>query len=84
MKPNPYQVGICPDCGKIRYRSRKHAKAMARRLHPNAHLSPYKCGDYWHFGNLPKAVKAGTDRRSLRPPKPREQKRRRFRDEQRA
>lgn len=34
----------CPRCGKVRYLT---------RMYPGAHMSVYRCGDFWHVGNLP-------------------------------
>lgn len=42
-------VSRCPDCGKLRYPSRKLAKVAARRIqHSKDKLSVYRCGDFWH------------------------------------
>lgn len=67
--------GTCTTCGKTMYPSRKRAKEMAKKLFPADHLSPYRCGDYWHFGHLPRSVVRGADRTTLRPAKKREPKR---------
>lgn len=62
----------CPTCGKRRYLTRKQARQFARKLHPGERLSPYKCGDYWHLGHLPKDItQLGIDRSVLKPRKAR-------------
>lgn len=52
---------ICPDCGKRRWLSRADAKTIAKRLPQGKGigLHPYRCGDFWHLGHLPRAVIAG-------------------------
>lgn len=68
----PTDMGVCPECGKVRYATRKRARDVARTVFPgDHHLSPYRCGDYWHIGNLPRAVVRGADRATLRPTKKR-------------
>lgn len=64
--------GTCPTCGKVAYPTRKRAKEVAKKVYPGYHLSPYQCGDFWHIGNLPRAVVRGADRATLRPAKKRE------------
>lgn len=60
-------LGACPDCGKLRYTSRRGAKA-ASKVHPGQHLSAYPCGEYWHYGHPPRSVMRGyADRSTLRP-----------------
>jgi len=41
--------GHCKRCGRIRYASKRVAKAAARQLHPGRHLRAFQCGGYWHF-----------------------------------
>lgn len=48
-----------PRCRKIRFRSRRDAKSMAKKLYPGDHLSVYQCGDWWHMGHPPQRVIAG-------------------------
>jgi hypothetical protein len=54
---------LCPDCGKRCYASRKQARAAERDLRGRGHyldrLSPYRCGDWWHLGHLPRSVRDG-------------------------
>lgn len=45
-------LGTCPDCGKMRHRSRSEAKQAARRQHPGQHLSQFRCGEFWHNGHV--------------------------------
>lgn len=52
-------IGDCPLCGKLRYTSKKNAKATAKEQHPTEHLSVYPCGNYWHLGHLPYSVQRG-------------------------
>jgi len=42
-----WNVGRCPDCGKLRYATRSEARKAARQQ--GGHLHPYRCGDYWHL-----------------------------------
>lgn len=51
----------CPECGKIRYLTRAHAKKTARRLRGprRGHLNAYKCGAFYHLGHLPADVVSG-------------------------
>jgi len=57
--------GCCSTCGKVRYLSRKDAKAAHRRLHPGTPLHVYRCGDAYHLGHLPFVVERGqVDRRT--------------------
>lgn len=54
------QVGSpCPDCGKLRYLSRRHARARARVIKDGTHMNAYRCGDFWHLGHLPPSVRTG-------------------------
>lgn len=56
----PEDTGRCPACGKIRYFTRRGAKAAARRAHPGDHgLRPYQCGTYWHYGHMDPRVARG-------------------------
>lgn len=62
-KPLRAQVGYIPwgprcSCGKVKFLSKRDAKAWAKRF-PGERLSPYRCGDFWHLGHLPPAVRAG-------------------------
>lgn len=62
----------CPTCKKRRYFTRKEARQAARRYHPGEHMSPYRCGNYWHIGHLPDDIKRlGIDRSVLKPRKAR-------------
>jgi hypothetical protein len=49
----------CPDCGKVRYLTRRHAKQIARRISArrSGRLNAYRCGEFWHIGHLPNAVR---------------------------
>lgn len=55
-------VGTCPDCGKQRFSSRAEAKRIARQYR-STRLSAYRCGDYWHLGELPPEIRRGTSSR---------------------
>lgn len=48
----------CSTCGKVCHNTRGQAK-QAKKKYPHKHLSVYRCGDYFHVGNLPKSVIAG-------------------------
>lgn len=54
-----YGVGKCPDCGKIRFRTRKAAKSRARQRCPGEQISVYRCGDFFHWGHTPYGIKRG-------------------------
>ena len=70
--PKKTDVGQCLTCGKVSYPTRKRAKEVAKNLFPASHLSPYRCGNYWHIGNLPVSVIRGVATRdTLRPAKKR-------------
>lgn len=51
----------CPVCGKVRYSSRRAARLAIRRIRSrrSGHMSPYRCGDFWHVGHTPSAVVRG-------------------------
>lgn len=55
----PTYGGVCPDCGKKRWGSRKAAKDFAKQQYPYDKLSAYQCGDWWHIGHLTPQVIAG-------------------------
>ncbi len=52
-------AGRCGVCGKLRFLTRKDARAFARSRFPNAHMNAYMCGGYFHIGHLSRAVLAG-------------------------
>jgi len=39
----------CPDCGKIRYPSRREARRFAARLYQDGRARAYQCGSFWHL-----------------------------------
>jgi hypothetical protein len=41
--------GCCKECGRVRYASKRTAKAAARQIHPGKKLRAFECGDYWHY-----------------------------------
>ncbi|MDF5756613.1 hypothetical protein [Spongiactinospora sp. TRM90649] len=47
--PASRHVGRCPACTKVRYPSRRAARAAARRLYPGTNMRAYPCGGYWHL-----------------------------------
>lgn len=50
----------CPTCGKVRYLSKAKAKAAIRQhRHRDGRLNAYACGEFWHIGHLPAAIKRG-------------------------
>lgn len=53
----------CPVCGKIAYLSRADARRAAKQLDAvgrrEGRIRPYRCGDSWHLGHLPKRVVDG-------------------------
>ena len=65
-------AGFIPDlgrcaCGKVRYRSRADARRFARKRNMRG-LNAYQCGETWHLGHAPRAVKRGDMSRSdIRP-----------------
>lgn len=42
------RAGTC-QCGKVRYITRKAARAAARKL--SRRCRAYRCGDYWHLAS---------------------------------
>lgn len=52
-------VGECPTCGKLRFLSRKAARANARKAHPDQKMQVYECGEYYHYGHSPYIVMRG-------------------------
>lgn len=61
-----WHMGNCPDCGKRRYTHRKTAKEAAKSIAPgDTRTNVYRCGDYWHWGHLPAAIKNGTADRTI-------------------
>jgi len=57
-------AGNCPDCGKIRFTTRRAAKAYLRRRFPKQQMSAYPCtGGYFHVGHTPKRIRRGEDQR---------------------
>jgi hypothetical protein len=39
-------AGTCPDCGKVRYMTRKGARRAGPRMGATVHT--YRCGAFWH------------------------------------
>lgn len=57
-------VGTCPDCGKLRFLTRKSARAHLRKRKYKEHVSVYPCGEFYHFGHTPYVIRKGyVDRR---------------------
>lgn len=60
--------GACPACGKLRFASRAAAKRGIRQMRGagrgGGHLNAYRCGEFWHIGNLPPSVAAGEESRA--------------------
>lgn len=52
-------IGTCSDCGKLCFASRKKARQYMNQRFPQAKMSVYRCGAYFHFGHTPWAVKRG-------------------------
>lgn len=50
-RPSPayMHLGHCRVCGRVRYSTKKIAKAAARQLHPGRHQRAFQCSDYWHI-----------------------------------
>ena len=53
-----HDYGICGDCGKVRYACRKDARRIARSKGWHG-MNAYQCGDYWHLGHPPTALRRG-------------------------
>lgn len=54
-------------CGKVRYVSRREARAAAREQRRFGRMSAYQCGASWHLGHLPKnVIKGKADRAWIR------------------
>ena len=61
------RTSTCPDCGKRTYLSRKDARRAMKRWGDTAGYNVYRCGDGWHFGHKPTALRRGlTTRERLR------------------
>ena len=60
--PERRYVGTCSTCGKYQFETRKAARLAARSLYPADVMRAYRCGQWWHIGHSPEAV-----RRGLRP-----------------
>jgi len=60
-------VGTCPTCGKRCYLTKRTAVRASRQITTRTgRLHPYRCGDYWHLGHLPRnVVKGAITRRQL-------------------
>lgn len=58
-------LGLCLDCDKFLYGSRKKSRRAARANHPDKTLSPYPCpaSPHWHYGHLKVAVIKGATTR---------------------
>ena len=56
---NGADIGTCAVCGKLNYLSRKVARGVAKRRYPGAHVTAYRCGDFWHIGAMPPEVRQG-------------------------
>ena len=68
--PDP-SYGECPDCGKVRYLSRRDARRAVARMKGNGGKArhAYRCGDYWHLTSRPAVVvTAYRDYNAGRPP----------------
>lgn len=65
--------GRCDHCGKIRYKTRKAAKAAIRRITArrggrDGRLYVYTCDGWFHFGHQPSIITRGeVDRASFDP-----------------
>ncbi|GAB3988812.1 hypothetical protein [Nocardioides marmoraquaticus] len=74
MTRQPRQTGntgtSCPVCGKRRFTTRRAAKKVARRLNPGQHMNVYRCGEYYHFGHIPSAIRHGAITRDDYRPRP--------------
>ena len=57
-------IGTCPDCGKLRFTSRKKTKQYMHNRFPKERMSVYRCGAYFHFGHTPWGVKRGVQDRN--------------------
>ena len=66
-------AGECPDCGKLRWVTKRMAKTAAQQIvaqKGGGRLSAYACGDYWHLGHLPRVVTRGeVSREQIQSPK---------------
>jgi len=64
-------LGICAECGKMRYRTRSDAKKAARRAHPGERMAAYPCTTddndgyegRWHLGTMPTTIARGISTR---------------------
>lgn len=70
--PAERHEGRCDACGKLRYASRKLARAAAKARHQDSRMRAYRCGDWWHVGHRPRWVVRGEEEpqpRLLGPPR---------------
>lgn len=56
-------VCVCPRCGKNCFVRRKDAKKWSRGRLPGQNWSVYRCGEYWHYGHKPEAMRSGAKTR---------------------
>lgn len=54
----------CPTCGKKQWYTRADAKAVAKKGHQGDSVNVYRCGEFFHIGHLPAAVRRGLSTRS--------------------
>ena len=54
----------CSECGKLRYFTRKAAKAARKRTNQGESMSVYRCGEFWHIGHTPWQIREGLQERS--------------------
>lgn len=58
-------VAICATCGKRSFETRSAARSAAHADGiTGQRMNAYRCGDLWHLGHLPAAVKAGNATRA--------------------
>ena len=57
--PERRYVGTCPDCRKYQFETRRAARRAARSLYPGDVMRAYQCGQWWHIGHTPAAVRRG-------------------------
>ena len=63
MNPSMQPIGTCRECGKLCWTSKKNAKSAAKREHPSERLAVYRCGQWWHYGHLTRAIQRGIAQR---------------------
>lgn len=59
-RQKPPAGGVCATCGKRRYLTKGSAKRAIRGFRGReGRMNAYRCGDFWHIGHMPEALRHG-------------------------